>query len=87
MIKDVRLKTGRSKVWDYFGNQVINGIIINDEEIDVSFAEIQNARAEQELLAEAGQDSFSSFKSMNATRWTSQFALTSSYSKNEGKLL
>lgn len=55
-----------------------------DEDIDVSFADIQNARVEQEMLAEAGQESFSSFKSMNATRWTSQFALTSSFSKNEG---
>lgn len=57
-----------------------------DEEICLGFQEIQRAREEQQLLAEAGQESFSAFKQWNATRWTSQYTMLVSYQKNEGKI-
>lgn len=62
----------------------LTSIIQADEEIAVGFDEIQRDREEQQLLAEAGQDSFSSFKQWNATRWTSQYTMLISYQKNEG---
>lgn len=56
-----------------------------DEEISVGFPDFQNAREEQLLLAEAGQEAFSAFKQSNTTRWTSQYSSLVSYQKNECK--
>lgn len=46
--------------------------------------QFQRARLEQEALAEAGQEPFSSFKQTNVTRWFSTLAMLSSYDKNLG---
>lgn len=42
-----------------------------DEEIAVGFDEMQRDREEKRLLAEAGQESFSSFKQWNANSYQS----------------
>lgn len=62
----------------------LTAVLQADEEISVGFEDFENAREEQRLLAEAGQEAFSAFKQSNTTRWTSQYTSLVSYQKNEG---
>lgn len=69
------------KEWD----ENLKAAMDADEQLSFDISELTRLGFEQQLLAEAGQESFTTFKSFTVTRWYSLLTMIQSYDKNHGE--